>query len=84
MTAPQKNSPTTIRWHRRNAGSWYATRCGITVAHANYTGSHLDDYPWGWYLAYGIEPGPGRRGSDSEDTLRSCKQSVAGVLKEVP
>lgn len=57
------------------------------VAVAVKSGSHLDDYPWDWYLTYhGVVhvpevPRPGKRHhAGVTDTLRSAKRAVEETL----
>lgn len=74
-----------IRWHRFPSArtgrtGWYAEIDGKMVAEAHKTGTHLDDYPWEWYLLDAAERVDGRRGSAVEDSLRACKNSVAFAL----
>lgn len=81
-----------VLWHKKAPGHWYAAMApgGDIVAEAVLTGSHLDDYPWDWYLmpdadSFRVEPASpqeaiSRRQSGVADTLRSAKEQVLWSL----
>jgi hypothetical protein len=50
------------------------------VAHITKAGTHLDDYPWDWYLEYSIWPQVTGRRSGVTDTMRSAKERISLVL----
>lgn len=70
-----------VTFHKLDIGSYEARVKGKRVGEANYTGSHLDDYPWDWLVDFDVKPREGRRetfgpSTHCEDTLRACKESI--------
>lgn len=71
-----------LTWHRSKLGPGWVARLdnlGI-VAEAHKTGTHLDDYPWDWYVVGDAPVKEGARTSGTTDTLRSAKDQVAIAL----
>ena len=73
-----------IRWHNDatpQAPRWRAEVNGQTIAYAAKTGTHLDDYPWDWYIEHDVRvlydwPDRTRTGG-TVDTLRTAKDDLA-------
>lgn len=64
-----------------NLGPYYeAIQQGCVVGIIAKTGSHLDDYPWDWYLPEGVDPIPGRKGTGVADTLGHALDAVGYSL----
>ena len=67
-------------WKRRRTGEYALLVHGVEMATVTKTGTHLDDYPWDWYLARGIEPKDGGRASGVADTMASAKRQAELAL----
>jgi hypothetical protein len=73
-------------WHRSTDAKGITTHSllakdgGTLLAQAVRTGrAGIDDYPWDWYLAYGIKPVPGHKASGVTDTLREAKEKACAA-----
>lgn len=53
---------------------------GSLVAHVHRTGTHLDHYPWDWYLADGVFPFGERRTTGVTDTRQAALGQIAYAL----
>lgn len=59
------------------AGAYNLTdESGTVIARADLTGSHLDDYPWTWYLVGELDFPPKVANTGSEDSLKACVDIV--------
>lgn len=65
--------------HRDGVGAYTIYLDGTPVAQAHHTGTHLDDYPWDWYLL-GNREGVRGKSTGAADTLRTAKDEVASAL----
>jgi hypothetical protein len=70
-----------LRWQRVAIGDrqyeYHAMLGEKVLAVVVKTGSHLDDYPWDWYLTTATDPIQGTKSSGVEPTLKAAKASVA-------
>lgn len=58
------------------------TQTGEVIASAANTGSHLDDYPWDWYLADGLHFGgvKGFREGGSAENLKGIVDKIESIV----
>lgn len=69
-----------ITFHKVIAGEYVAIdESGETVGRVTKTGTHLDDYPWDWYITV---PSSVRWSTGASDTLRSAKEQIRYALSK--
>lgn len=55
---------------------------GQEVAIASKTGTHLDDYPWEWYLVDGLQFAEVTKATGVAESLKECIDVVDSRIKQ--
>lgn len=61
-------------------GQYLVFQHGKLVGEVAHTGTHLDHYPWDWFLADGVEPVVGRNATGVSETKREAVNCIGYVL----
>lgn len=71
--------PDDLTVKRKGLGEYEVFQHGKLVGVVAHTGTHLDHYPWDWYLADDVQP-VGRKATGAADTKKSAVDEVGYAI----